>query len=308
MDWKQLLGSITTSVDEELRLRNAYLAAENRILRQQMSGRVHLTDSDRTELAAMGQQLGKKALEEIATIAQPDTILAWHRQFTGPKADISAPRKSVGRPRIGTEIENLVVRMARENRSWGYDRIVGALAHLDYTISAQTVGNILKRHGMAPAPERKKTVTWREFIRIHRDVLMATEFFTSDVWSWWGLLVAYLLRFLLLGRHQIRSVRHQTLQVMRSLVWHALERSAHGARGVCVVKAFARSQAIRGGEGVLGTAASALVSREERRPRSQAPGQVVFWSVGHPRKIRDGPLPARQQLKGLVWDEHRQAA
>ena len=308
MDWKQLLGSITTSVDEELRLRNAYLAAENRILRQQISGRVHLTDSDRKALAEIGQQLGKKALEAIATIAQPATILAWHRQFAGSKVDTSAPRQSVGRPRIDTEIENLVVRMARENRSWGYDRIVGALANLGSTISAQTVGNILKRHGMVPAPERKKTVTWREFIRIHMDVLMATEFFTSDVWSWLGLLVAYLLRFLLLGCHRVRSMSHQTIQVMRSLVWHALERSAHGSRGVCVVTAFARSQAIRGGEGVLGTAAAAWVSREEQRSRSQAPGKVVFWSVVHPRKIRDGPLPAQQRLKGLVWDEHRQAA
>jgi transposase len=60
--------------------------------------------------------------------------------------------------------------MARENRSWGYDRIVGALANLGYTISAQTVGTILKRHGLPPAPERKTTTTWQEFIRTHMDV------------------------------------------------------------------------------------------------------------------------------------------
>ena len=83
MDWKKLLGSITESVDEELRLRNAYLVAENRILRQQINGRVQLTDSDRTTLAELGQQLGKKALEEIATVAKPDTILAWHRTVRG---------------------------------------------------------------------------------------------------------------------------------------------------------------------------------------------------------------------------------
>jgi hypothetical protein len=79
MDWKQLLGSITTSVDEELRLRNAYLVAENRLLRQQINGRVPLTDSDRRALAEIGRKLGKKVLAEIATIATPDTILAWHR-------------------------------------------------------------------------------------------------------------------------------------------------------------------------------------------------------------------------------------
>ena len=69
--------------------------------------------------------------------------------------------------------------MAKENRSWGYDCIAGALAHLGYTISDQTVGNILKRHGILPAPERGKTTTWKEFIRTHMTVLVATDFFTA---------------------------------------------------------------------------------------------------------------------------------
>jgi hypothetical protein len=165
MDWKKLLGSITESVDAELRLRNAYLVAENRILCQQISGRVQLTDNDRKALAEIGQKLGKKALAEIATVAKPDTILAWHRTCTDRQCDRSQPPKSVGRPRIAKEIEDLVVRMARENHSWGYDRMVGALTNLGYRLSDQTVGNILKRHSIPPAPERKTTVTWREFIR-----------------------------------------------------------------------------------------------------------------------------------------------
>jgi hypothetical protein len=183
MDWKKLLGSITESVDEELRLRNAYLAAENRMLRQQISGRVHLTNSDRKTLTELGQQLGKKALEEVATVAKPDTILAWHRTCADQQCDRAQLSQSVGRPRIDKEIEDLVVRMARENRAWGYDRIVGAVANLGLTISDQTVGNILKRHGIPPAPERKQTVTWREFIRCHMAVLGATDFFTSAVWT-----------------------------------------------------------------------------------------------------------------------------
>ena len=134
---------------------------------------------ERKTLAEIGQKLGRKALEEIATIAQPDTILAWHRKLVAQTRDGTQPRTSVGRPRIDKELEDLVVRMARENRSWGYDRMVGALANLGYRISDQTVGNILKRHGIPPAPERKKTTTWQEFIRIHMDVLMATDFFSS---------------------------------------------------------------------------------------------------------------------------------
>src|SRR5688572_10058308 len=138
MEWKLLLISITSSVDEELRLRNTYLVTENRILRQQMQGRVQLTVSERRELAEIGQRLGQKALEELATIAKPDTILAWHRMFVDQRCDRAQSATSVGRPRIKKEIEDLVVRMARENRSWGYDRIVGALTNLGYTISAQT--------------------------------------------------------------------------------------------------------------------------------------------------------------------------
>src|SRR2546429_5807570 len=95
MDWKQLLASITGSVDEELRLRNAYRAAENRILRNQIKARrLLLTDAERKTLAEMGHQLGRQALQEIATIAQPDTILAWHRKFMD---HTMAVRRSVSR-------------------------------------------------------------------------------------------------------------------------------------------------------------------------------------------------------------------
>jgi len=148
MDWKRLLESITRSVDQELRLRNEYLASEDRILRQQIKGRVQLSDGDRQALAKSGQKLGKQALGEIATIATPETILAWSRKFVTHQGDGSKARKVLGRPRVAQELEALVVHMAQENRSWGYDRIVGALYRLGYTMSDQTVGNILKRHGI----------------------------------------------------------------------------------------------------------------------------------------------------------------
>ena len=157
MDWKALLAYVTGSVDQALLLRNEYLVTENRILRNQIKGRVRLSDGERKTLAAIGQKLGKKVLEEVANIVNPDTILAWHRRFVAQKFDGSTQRKALGRPKIDAELEALVVRMAQENRSWGYDRIAGALANLGYTISDQTVGNILKRHGLPPAPERKTT-------------------------------------------------------------------------------------------------------------------------------------------------------
>jgi transposase len=187
MEWKKLLAYITGSVDQELLLRNEYLVTENRLLRNQLQGRVRLTDTERKTLAEIGMKLGKQALEAVATIVQPDTILAWHRKLVAQKFDGSQQRQSPGRPKIDPELEALVVCLAQENRSWGYDRIVGALQHLGYTISAQTVGNILKRHGIPPAPERKKTTTWKEFIRAHMEVLVATDFFTTEVWTWCGL-------------------------------------------------------------------------------------------------------------------------
>jgi Homeodomain-like domain len=147
MDWKHLLAYITETVDQELLLRNEYLVTENRMLRNQITGRVRLTDGERKTLAAIGQKLGKQSLKDVATIVKPDTILGWHRKRVAQKFDGSQQRKAPGRPTINPELEALVVRMAQENRSWGYDRLVGALANLGYTISDQTVGNILKRHG-----------------------------------------------------------------------------------------------------------------------------------------------------------------
>jgi transposase InsO family protein len=203
MDWKQLLAHITGSVDQELLLRNEYLVTENRVLRQQITGCVRLSDGERKTLAELGKRLGKQALKEVASLVTPDTILAWHRQLIAKKSDGSEHRQALGRPTISVEIEALVVRLARENRSWGYDRIAGVLAHLGYTISDQTVGNILKRHGIVPAPERKKTTTWPEFIRTHLDVLTATDFFTAEVWTWRGLVTYYVLFFIHLDSRKI---------------------------------------------------------------------------------------------------------
>ena len=87
MDWKQLLAYITGSVDEELLLRNEYLVTENRILRQQLTGRLQLTNAERRSLAEIGKKLGKKALEEVASLVKPETILAWHRTLVVQKFD-----------------------------------------------------------------------------------------------------------------------------------------------------------------------------------------------------------------------------
>jgi putative transposase len=203
VDWKRLLAYISGTVDQELFLRNEYLVTENRILRNQLKSRLRLTDWERTALAEIGRRLGKKALDEVANIVRPETILAWHRKLVARKFDGSKNRKSPGRPKTEGTLEALIIRIAKENRSWGYDRIVGALANLGYTLSDQTVGNILKQHGLAPAPERKKTTTWKEFIRTHQDLLVATDFFTAEVWTAFGLTTYYILFFIRLSTREI---------------------------------------------------------------------------------------------------------
>ena len=146
-----------------------------------------LWDAEKKTLADIGYRLGRKALEDVANAVKPDTILGWYRRLVARKFDGSTARRYPGRPRIAPELEELVVRMAKENVGWGYDRIVGALANLGYTLSDETVGNILRRNGIPPAPERKRTTTWKAFIRAHLAVLAGTDFFTVEVLTRRGL-------------------------------------------------------------------------------------------------------------------------
>jgi hypothetical protein len=196
MQWARILAYITGTVDQQLLLRNEYLVAENRILEAQLQGRLRLSDAERARLGEIGHRLGRKALSEVATAALPNTILGWYRRLVARKFDGSRAQRRVGRPPIDKEVEDLIVRMAKENRSWGYDRIVGALANLGYHVSDQTVGNVLRRHGIPPAPERRRTTTWAEFIRAHLAVLAGTDFFTVEVLTWRGLVTYYVLFFI----------------------------------------------------------------------------------------------------------------
>ena len=111
MNWKRLLAYITGSVDQELLLHNEYLAAENRILRNQLKGRLRLADDERITLAEIGKRLGRKALAEVAQIVRPETILAWHRRLIAKKFDGSKNRSTFGLYYVNT-------RMALN--SWGF--------------------------------------------------------------------------------------------------------------------------------------------------------------------------------------------
>jgi putative transposase len=201
--WARLLAYVTGLINQELLLKNEYLAAENRILRAHLPARLRLSDPERSTLADIGKRLGRKALAQVACVAKPDTILAWYRKLIAKKFDGSKHRRYPGRPPIEPKLEELIVKMARENSGWGYDRIVGALANLGYTVSDQTVGNVLKRHGIAPAPKRSQNTTWKEFIQSHLAVLAGIDFFTVEVLTWRGLVTHYVMFFIHLESRRV---------------------------------------------------------------------------------------------------------
>jgi transposase InsO family protein len=184
-------------------LRLEYVLAENKILRKQIAGGVKLCDADRRKLAELGKKLGKKILSEIGLILSPDTILGWYRKLIARKFDRSRRKQGPGRPRTPALIEKLVLKFARENRSWGYGRIAGALANVGHEVSYQTVANILKKRGVEPAPARKQGTSWAEFIKSRLSVMSAADFFTAEVLTLRGLVTCYVLFFIELGTRRV---------------------------------------------------------------------------------------------------------
>jgi hypothetical protein len=188
--WQLFVTILAGWINEHQQAAIEYLREENRVLKEQLGGkRLRLTDDQRRRLAAKGKALGRRALKEIASIVTPDTILRWHRRLIAQKWTYK--RSSPGRPRTMKEIADLAVRMARENSLWGYSRIQGALENLGHRVGRTTIASILKRHGIEPAPERGKRMTWSQFLKAHWSVIAAADFFTVEVWGARGLVTFY---------------------------------------------------------------------------------------------------------------------
>src|SRR5664280_930685 len=133
-----------------------YLQAENQSLWEQLGKkRIRWTDAQRRRLAEKAKAVGRAALTALGTIVTPDTLLRWYRNLVAVKYDGSKQR-GPGRPRTKPNIAKLVIRMARENPSWGYTRIRGALFNLGHDVARNTIKNILKENGLEPAPERRR--------------------------------------------------------------------------------------------------------------------------------------------------------
>ena len=196
-----VLGVLTGWLDRREREAVAYLIEENRLLRRQLgTGRPRLTDDDRRRLAARAYRVGRAALQEIATIATPDTLLRWHRQLIARKWSYA---RRPGRRGVLLAIRRLVVRMAEENPTWGYTRIQGALKNVGHRVGRSTIRRILKAAGLPPVPQRP--TSWQTFLKAHWGVIAGGDFFTTEVWTWQGLVTYYTVFVLdLASRREVR--------------------------------------------------------------------------------------------------------
>jgi transposase InsO family protein len=132
----------------------------------------------------------------------PDTLLNWHRKLIAEKYDGSLKRRP-GRPQVREEVQHLVVRLAKENRPWGYRRIQGALSHVGFKLAVSTIAEILRRRGIEPAPERRRKTSWKEFLAQHWGLIVAADFFSVEVWTWKGLKRFLVLFFIDLATRQV---------------------------------------------------------------------------------------------------------
>lgn len=198
-----LLAILTGWLDRQEREVLGYLVQENRVLRRQLRGRrLQLTDDDRRRLAVRAYRLGRRRLREIATIVTPDTLLRWHRQLIARKWTYAKPASS--RRGVLAEIRRLVVRMAEENPTWGYTRILGALKNVGHRVSRSTIARMLKAHGMPPVPERP--TSWQTFLRAHWGAIAGADFFTTEVWTWRGLVTFYTVFVIDLASRRVQIV------------------------------------------------------------------------------------------------------
>jgi transposase InsO family protein len=198
-----LLAALVGWLDRQQQEALGYLLEENRVLRGQLRGRrLRLSDDDRRRLAVLGHRLGRRGLRQVATIVTPDTILRWHRQLIARKWTYAKGR--CGRPGVLAEIRWLVVRMAAENPTWGYTRIRGALKNVGHRVGRSTIARILKAHGLPPVPERP--TSWQLFLQAHWGAIAGADFFTTEVWTWRGLVTYYTVFVIDLASRRVQIV------------------------------------------------------------------------------------------------------
>ena len=167
--WLALLARSSAAKDAELLM----LRHEVAVLRRQVA-RPRVDWADRAVLAGLARLLPRRVSRGL--LMQPATLLRWDRDLVRRRWTYPSRR---GRPAMAADLRALVLRLARENPTWGYRRVHGELCRLGYRIGASTVWTILQRAGVAPAPKRA-ALTWRQFLRAQAEGVLAVDFFTVD--------------------------------------------------------------------------------------------------------------------------------
>ncbi|WP_144995320.1 integrase core domain-containing protein [Polystyrenella longa] len=235
--WHLLVYALISWVNREQQLTIEYLKTENSILREKIGKkRILLTDEQRRRQAVKGKMLGRKLLSELGAIFTPDTILRWHRELIARKWDYSPKAQRVGRPRIRQEIVEYILQFAKENPTWGADRIQGALANVGFHITDTTVRNVLKANGIEPVPDRPASMSWQTFLKAHWEAIFAVDFTTVEVWTKTGLTTFYVMVLMELKTRRVEIAgvttnpnKQWVTQVSRNLTCDDgfLERASH---------------------------------------------------------------------------------
>jgi putative transposase len=200
---------------------------------------------------------------------RPETLLRWHRRLVARRS--TYPHRRPGRPPIGGEVRELVLRLARENPSWGYQRIVGELRKLSIAVSATSVRNILAKAGLPPAPRRDRQ-SWRTFLQAHGESILACDFFTVDtVW----LRRLYVLVFLSIGS---RRIEYLACTSKPDTAWMLQQ-----ARNLLIELDDSKRQAV-----------------SDPRPRREVPARPRRAS-GEREPSRSSALPCRRRTRTLTW-------
>jgi putative transposase len=246
-------------------------------------------------------------LRQIATVVRPDTILRWHREFIARKWTYA--RKRSGRHGVLVEIRRLVVRMAEENPSWGYTRIQGALKNVGHRVGRSTIARSLKAHGLAPVPARP--TSWQTFLRAHWGAVAGADFFTTEVWTWRGLVTYYTVFVIDLASRRVQilgSTPHPDglfmRQVSRTLT------ATDGLLGAHRVLICDRDRKWnRDVRQLLGDAGVLVVQTPFQAPNANAHAERFVRSIKHECLHRMMPLGERhfrRALREFVDHYHRE--
>jgi transposase InsO family protein len=292
-----LLLTVTSWLDRREREVLAYLIEENRLLRRQVSGRrLRLTDDDRRKLAARAYRLGRQALREVATIVTPDTLLRWHRRLIARKWTYAKQGRT--RRSVLAEIRQLIRRMAEENPRWGYTRIQGALKNLGHRVGRSTIARILRASRIPPAPERP--TSWQTFLRAHWGEIASADFFTTEVWTWHGLVTFYTVFVIELASRRVQilgSMPYPDETFVCQIVRNLTPADADGCRVLICDRDAKWSKAVRA---CLQDAGIRVIQTPYRAPNANAHAERFVRSIKEECLNRLIPLGERHYRRAVA--------